>query len=81
VDNLRPDWPTDRLEHLRKLRRSGLSYTKCGLNMGVSRSTISGQVGRHKLDAPLPNKEPSAAARRLAQFDPLMRRVLNGQVV
>ena len=76
MNKLRPDWPTERLERLRALRRRGLSLSKCAKIMGYSKSTIAGQDYRHGMISSGFNTAPSIAAMRLAQFDPIIRRAI-----
>jgi hypothetical protein len=43
-----PRWPVQRINRVLRLREAGFSLTAIGKEIGVSRSTVAGQLYRHR---------------------------------
>ncbi len=60
------EWPEARVAELTRLHTSGTSYTKIGLEMGISRSAVSGMIRRLGLPPRTINRPgPRASSPRL----------------
>lgn len=66
------DWTEERVEHLKRLKAEGMTITKIGLRMGVSRNAVVGKLKRLGLtdtaNSPIRQKPAEVPLKKLPKF-------------